>query len=266
MKSYILKHRQEVSWSAIQTIIQELEWTAQSIRLSKGRPVYRRANVRGVPAKRLDVLVEETILSGSEDDFRESGSIFVIDVGIKRGRYDGAERPRLCLRTFGKILLEKNDIPFRRATIDSCEGKVAIRIGDWEFSDFRLASIAQITDLRGIYMWHWSHYYQTCMDWEEAEQCADSFYIDGQPTLAELNRAVSRDLYKRARENGWMKLTVRQRELIGSPDGPQWVRESLFLKKKAEQHRISGPSGVSQYTMDESMNGPFNRIRLADAE
>ncbi|MGH8569584.1 MAG: hypothetical protein ACREXU_16655, partial [Gammaproteobacteria bacterium] len=89
-----------------------LESTQDSVRIRGTR--YRRFTFRGVPARRCDVIVAESLMAhrrepeevvleitdGAGDALGQEYAECVLEIGDKVGRYDGAVRRRYAIRVF----------------------------------------------------------------------------------------------------------------------------------------------------------------------
>lgn len=176
-----------------------------------------RANLLGVPAKRLDALLPEC--DGGKHD------VLVMDVVDKHGRYDGAVRPRLHFRWID----ERARGPLadaRSATVyidrggDEGDGSgtttVRVMSGDLVLDEWRLGRLATRLDgyrLQSLYMWHARRYYPHLdVERDGIQAAADAWAATIDPaatTKSEANRSASRDLYRISRDLGWRKLTAR---------------------------------------------------------
>ena len=86
-------------------------------------------------------------------------------------------------------------------------------------------------------MWHWRRYYTHLTNADEIAELADRWAIayefQAQDwTLAEANRSASRELYHYARNEGWRKLTLRERDKLGA--SVQWVRQEWVAERLIE--------------------------------
>ena len=112
-------------------------------------------------------------------------------------------------------------------------------------------------DLPAIVLWHWNRYYHF-LSYEDAKALADAFESSHPAvrglTLAEANRAASRDLYRLARDLGWRKLTLREANKYQLPAG--WVLVDRLDKRRAEMGYPSR-NGAGQYTNEAAAGLPM---------
>ena len=60
-------------------------------------------------------------------------------------------------------------------------------------------------------------------------------------------RAVSRALYRRSRDLGWVLVTARERKRLGVESGPRWVREEVVAQWRASRRGYRA-TGCGDYT------------------
>lgn len=214
-----------------------------------------RGGLRGVPTKRVDLCIDDRILSGETIDCRD---VIEFTVVRKSGRYDGSQRDRLTLRVqHGHVVRDTHEqcsvniveLP------DSYRVDVVTDLGvvRWTREYPRLRSDLAEYDPERLVMWHWTRYYQH-LEHAVAEQTAKQWVLTDWAqfasgwTLAEANRSASRALYRASRDEGWRKLTLRERTKLGITGNAQWHRvDSLPIH---EPHH----SGAGQATI-EAANG-----------
>jgi hypothetical protein len=200
----------------------------------------------GVPTGDIDIVVVTDFFSG------RGRWVQVLEVSNKTGKFDGAKRIRLLFR----LLPEEQAKNLRPITIDvspdehvPCTVTVSDRFAGKEvlwsqsFSrySYRLSDASHAGD---ILTWHWQRYYRF-LPWCDVEDLARDFGdIAVGLTLSEANRVASRQLYQRAREQGWHKLTLREQsrwQLRG-----QWHQEEDIT---AARVKLAGaPNGASEAT------------------
>jgi len=214
-----------------------------------------RGGLRGVPTKRVDVCIDDRILSGETIDYRD---VIEFTVVRKSGRYDGAQRDRLTLRVqHGHVVRDTHE----QCSVTVAELADSYRVDvvsehgvvRWTREYPRLKSDLSEHDPERIVIWHWTRYYRH-LDFETAEMTAKEWALTDWSqqssgwTLAEANRSASRALYRASREHGWRKLTKRERDKLGIENQWQWHRvDSLPIH---DPHH----SGAGQATI-EAANG-----------
>lgn len=240
-------------------ILPELEITKDVVWLSRASRFDRRT-IRGVPAKRVDVLVQEGF----------AGGLAIVEVARKAGRFDGAARDRITIRdaatrinprhatTLGEQMRRMGliaggarvfPLSFERSD-DGCYCRLTI--GDpadpcWhkEWGSLRWTPESS-ADLRRIVEWHASRYYRHLSDDQVDDACA--MFVSGARTigtLAERNREASRALYEVARQAGWRKLTLREQGRLGLTG--QWHRDEVVLAALAVRRGCA--AGVGEATL-----------------
>lgn len=203
---------------------------------------YRRATFRGVPARRLDLVIEGGVELG------ESGWFEVL-LHQKQGRYDGAVRYRIQVRRdrqvpeilYGNLVVSHMD-----------DGTVEIILRDGVSAGVGIKAPLLRSDLDTyrlgcVWMWHFRRYYLHLHDEiENAVDLGDAWAASVEDqrsswTLAEANRSASRDLYRISRELGWRKLTAREQEKHGVDT--MWIRISDLEKRMSA-------TGCGEYTLE----------------
>jgi len=206
-----------------------------------------RHNIIGVPAKRIDVLVQDGI--DAED------GLVCCEVVRKTGKYDGAVRTRLTLRRHHTGY----DAVEARLTVDMGE-KCTVRItrgGDtlWSQSFDRLRATASPHGVRDLVMWHWSRYFRH-LESSTAEGVADELVIEEGTTITAANRLASNRLYEESVALGWRKLTARERERLGFlADAGAWQREDVVAERRAARAGLGSPTGCGEYTLASAAEG-----------
>jgi hypothetical protein len=215
-------------------------WLSRTIRC-------RKYTIRGVPARLVDVVIAENLEQYPHDPM-------TVELSHKVGRYDGAIRDRICIRR--RQMHQVKDwarvdftITLDASAIDMIS---RLRIGNELRNYPTLRSEMNDYSIARIIMWHWRRYYLHLVDGDAIRQLADQWAAEvaAMPerpnwTLAEANRAASRRLYKYSRDEGWKKLTLRERERHGLR--AQWVREEIYAD--AVNKRIGNALGVGEYTL-----------------
>ena len=196
-----------------------LEATSDSTWLSK-TVVCQRFTLRGVPAKRVDVLYHPRYN--------------VIQVCEKVGKFDGVKRDQLVLRPLKDVRdLRSADLFWtmieNKIRIDIVSGRDILWSKSYEVLPHKLDAY----DPESIVFWHWRRYY-SFLNIEIVKSAAQLWVLsewaenNNTWTLAEANRSASRMLYRLAREEGWRKFTLRERLKNGLPaHSPCWQREAF---------------------------------------
>jgi hypothetical protein len=209
-----------------------------------------RYTLRGVPAKRIDVIIDDT--KGIPDSHRP-GYVWVVDIRKKSGRFDGRERTRITLRL--RQSHQVADLPIADLYVEETLTRairIYLEIGAqlrWEETHQQLRSDLRDYDPQRIVMWHWNRYYRH-LDYTTASQVAELWAAGefaankNEWTLAEANRSASRALYRASRDEGWRKLTIRERIALGLSGTGQWHRSDTLAS------RTGTKTGCGQYTIE----------------
>jgi hypothetical protein len=189
---------------------------------------------RGVPSRHLDILVEV----GMEVLARP----VVVEVGINTSKFSPHTQWRLVFRVPVHPIRHS---PAVDLVLGVREDLLTIDLGAWRAAFARLRSDLDHYNLARVMMWHYARYY-THLDRAEVFQYADEWGALPHEfaTLAEANRAASRELYQLSRDAGWRKLTLREQKKWGLDS--QWVRQEVI----AERSRDLSATGVSEATLD----------------
>lgn len=196
----------------------------------------------GVSTGDVDVVVVDDFLSGRG----RWGQ--VLEVSNKTGKFDGAQRVRLLFR----LLPEEQARYLRPIAIDVSADEVVpctVTVRDrfagkevlWQQSfarySHRLSDPVRAAD---ILTWHWTRYYRF-LPWCDVEDLARDFGDSAVGlTLSEANRLSSRQLYQRAREQGWRKLTLREQSRWGLKG--QWHQDEDCVAARAKLGIANGAS------------------------
>lgn len=233
-----------VSMEQVRPLLDLLEYTSDIVHLSKTVRAAR-ATIIGVPAKRVDVLVDVN-----------PEQIGAMQVVTKRGRFDAAERPRITLRRWDP----SNALPKGELWVTVSDTQVSLDVasalGTWTLTEQRLRSDLVNYNPARLVMWHYRRYYGF-LPHADVTQVANSFDIRDCRTLAEANRKASRELYRLARELGWYKLTLREKMALGLSAESCWLPESVV--SEARRVRYERKPVVSEATLDASSGDP-NRM------
>jgi hypothetical protein len=197
----------------------------------------------GVSTGDCDVVVVDDFFSG-RGRWKQ-----VVEVSTKTGKFDGSKRIRLLFR----LLPEESANMLRPVTIavspdGDCPCSVTVRdryaggevLWSQSFARFshRLTDPGHAGD---ILTWHYKRYY-AFLAWCDVADLAGSFGESAVGlTLSEANRLASRQLYERARIQGWRKLTLREQsrwDLKG-----QWHRDDECMSAR---DRFGYPNGLSE--------------------
>lgn len=229
-------------------IVALLEPTSVLVHLSKTRAA-RRYTLRGVPGKRLHVVVQEIF---------HNGEVPVIEICRKYGRYDGHSQLQLCFRTLPAH--QTLQLEAARFAANVSGGRWDVRILDpvsltdrqrWYFN--MLPHVGYSADMRQhkdpfgqIVVWHAQRWFRHLWDHhrEDVLQLAASFWPEQDaPTKAELNRAASRALYQLSRELGWVKLTQKQQAKRGLAAAWQKAVDAYGHPTGCGEHTLSAAHG-----------------------
>jgi hypothetical protein len=261
---------------------------------------YTRATLRGVPAKHADMIILDRLLASRQRPERTAPVLEVTDrgdylgpawqpvveVASKAGRYDGAVRRRYALRLFdaaSAAALPLADLRVVEDGPDWIEVMILPRdapaiIDRWP----RLRADLSDYELWRIWAWHYARYYsflgldtadepselkQHALAWAaEAEQSGAA----GDWTLSEANQAASRNLYRLARDLGWVKLTLRERDALGMPvTAGQWHPEAEIAPRRAALAGYGDLTGCGEATLTAAATGHWPALfepDLTDAE
>lgn len=223
-----------VDRTAASELIDVVEWTADTVWISRTQEC-RRATLRGVPGRRVDVIVDARIVENRVDQ----RDVITVEVIAKCGRYDGAQRPRIHIGIREGRHDRRDPAPPCAVTVQTSSTNITIRLavgGDgWSGAEWsgvweRLRSDLNDYNPARVVMWHWRRYYQMIPD-TDAVALADAWAAEmservAPPTLAEANREASRMLYRAARNAGWRKLTLREQSRLGL--ARQWVPDQEY--------------------------------------
>lgn len=247
-----------------------LEATGDPVHLSR-KVVCDRYTLRGVPGKLIDICISRTV--------QTPGRLICLELMEKSGRYDGATRVSINFREWNprsKIYMDSLNQP-REITPGSVRAfpetrgafsgiVVSIESGTLAWSRWfpTLKSDLEGYDLKAIILWHWSKYYNFLQP-DDARSLAAEFEIvcPRNLTLAEANRLASRMLYRLARDQGWRKLTLREKKRYGLEDIGQWIRADIIESIRVKMGLSSRPSGVGDYT-DSAASG--KRCGISDED
>jgi hypothetical protein len=255
--------RPEILWRALlqpgaeRDLRAAFEGTGERVHISP-TVVCGKYGLRGVPMRHVDVLLDHDYdqTEGSRGHWPR-----VVEISIKRGRYDGAERDRITLRrwqtgqTHGMCGAEIVCQPhvdglghesWHVEVVPTCP---ASGHEPWVRSYPRLRSDLAGYDLHRIVLWHWTRHYRH-LGHEDAAALSLAWAAEAVAsgdlerwTLAEANRSASRALYRLSRDLGWRKLTLREQrrhELSG-----QWHREEDVLRARGV---LGTPTGCGEAT------------------
>jgi hypothetical protein len=187
------------------------------------------------------------------DDFFCGRSRFsqVAEISVKTGKFDGARRIRILFRLLPEeqaavlrpieiIVSSDDDVPCTITVRDRFAGKDVLWQQSFARYSHRLSDPQRAGD---VLTWHWTRYYRF-LTWCDVEDLARDFGDSAVGlTLSEANRLASRQLYHRARQQGWRKLTLREQsrwQLHG-----QWHRDDDCI---AARTKLGAPNGASQAT------------------
>lgn len=225
-------------------------WVAPTVKCT-------RHNLIGVPAKHIDVLVQ--------DGLEDIDGLVALEVVRKEGKYDGNIRTRLCLRRLVPGYQTHGEAALTVRLVDSDAIVTLARGADvlWSGTFPRLRAAAYQRRVRELVMWHWSRYFRH-LDAKVAEQVADGLAIADGSTITSANREASNRLYEESVALGWKKLTRRERDKLGyPPDAGQWQRESDVAMRRAARAGLDHPSGTGEHTRGAAC-GPESALLAAE--
>lgn len=262
MREYLSLHRFRVSIDDAECILSMCESTADPVWLSR-HVICDRYTLRGVPGRLVDLIADRTLLSPHDER-----DCVVMEIGRKTGRYDGAERLRICLRWqqghqcrgIPEVVVGFTGDPGEYVGLQAITGDDVLWGESWACLRSDLAGY----DLPRVLTWHWARYYRhlDCGDVDAvATAWAEEFRGEHpEATLAEANRSASRALYRLSRDLGWRKTTLRERTRLGI-DGPgQWYRAEWCEARKLER----SATGCGQYTLDAAQGREMRELVCAE--
>lgn len=237
-----------------------LERTEDPVYLTRAC-VADRYGLAGVPCRLFDLAVDRRL---TDEDYA-AGRVRA-EVVRKAGRYGGEVRDRLSLRLYTQG--DKTSTDTRLHALRVCEfvcpgdqtrNVTEVRIVRTDGAEVWRAEYArqrcEVLTPEGsdaILWWHHSRYFAASVSREDAESLAAEFRAeviarasDRPMSLTEANRGADRLLYRAARDNGWRKLTLRERQKLGIDGGP-WVSPERYDAARA---RLGHPTGCGEYTL-----------------
>jgi hypothetical protein len=221
-----------------------------------------RYGLAGVPGRLFDIAIDRRL---TDEDYT-AGHVRA-EVVRKAGRYGGEVRDRLSLRLYTQG--DKTSTDTRLHALRVCE---FVRPGDQtrNVTEVRIVRTddgaevwraeyarqrCEVLTPEGsdaILWWHHSRYFAASVSREDAESLAAEFRAevilragDRPLSLTEANRYADRMLYRAARNNGWRKLTLRERKKLGIDGGP-WVSPERYDAARA---RLGHATGCGEYTL-----------------
>ena len=252
MNAYTCHNRYSIDREDMVRILTETESTSDPVYVSR-TIIAERRTFRGVPAKRVDLAIDYMLLGS---DIPEC---IVLEVGTKRGKFDGSERVRLTLRRW----THPDAPPWSRVRIEvvpateNAPEKLSLSTevpcmsqDDWFMGWDRLRSDMQDYNPARLVWWHARNWYPflVATAYDDVSALANSFSAThaAPPTLAEANRLASNALYRLARDLGWVKLTLAQQRRYEKTG--QWHRteDVGFVQRRSDYAR----DGVSDYSHD----------------
>ena len=231
-----------------------LEETGDTIWLSKTTQCRRHGWI-GVPCSELDILIE---IDGDRPGLVDGQ---VLEVGRKAGRYDGAERTRLVVRSRRQgmelaravsLRWQETDVGLTLAVLDIVSTDTL-----WTASYRRLRSELVQDGLVRIVQWHARRYYRMVDTPDAVDEATAEVEAAAPPTITAANRAASRALYRLATEAGWRNLTARQQTRLGLTG--QWHREDTLIAAYERLHGVR--QTVGDWTLDASAGPEAHAIR-----
>lgn len=221
--------------------------------------VWLSRTMRGIVSGLLGVSTGDIDVVVVDDFFTGRGRwMQVLEISHKTGKFDGSQRIRLLfrllpeeqardLRPIDFDISADDAVPCTVTVRDRFAGKEILWQQSFARYSHRLSDPLRAAD---ILTWHWTRYYRF-LPWCDVEDLARDFGASAIGiTLSEANRLASRQLYQRARDQGWRKLTLREQsrwQLRG-----QWHRDEDCVTARA---KFGAPNGVSDATNRASRAG-----------
>jgi hypothetical protein len=211
---------------------------------------------KGVPGKHVDILLADhyggrspVIHYDDTGEIAESWCI-VCDIGKKTGRYDGADRWRITLREMHPVT--SRQFPTGEIRVEE-HSKELVTIGIWQGGCWAQSfprldyTVSQTTDRAGILIRQATDWFTHLLpaEWENIRALATAWAqmpnVIACQDINLLNRWASDELYAYSDCQGWVKLTLKQRERVGlSKDSPSWIRRERWDRLRLEQEQKSG--------------------------
>lgn len=251
-------HRCIVRADTLANLLALCERTADPVWIAKER--LDRCTLRGVPAKQIDLAIAPTL-----------GEWAIVEVADKAGRYDGAIRCRLTVRSTDATPVHQLDrLPEAALLVQSLPDRIVLAIVAsgiaWTATYQTLRSTMEDYSPARLVTWHWARYYRH-LSYDDVQPLAESFAATHPElaawTLAEANRAASRDLYELSRQLGWRKLAMRERVKYGLTDHGQWVKQDFVERRRQEIGYTS--SGCGQYSVEAAAGNVPMREEISTA-
>jgi hypothetical protein len=193
---------------------------------------------RGVPARAVDVLIDQRILNHVDDDLP-----LVLSRSLKAGKYDHAVRDRWLVRRMRAHSAAQQNIPDAECLLSNSRDKLVIRVlidgrvvspADYD----RLPPIDASYDQTACVKRNWTRYFRH-LDWETDVaprlDAYESLAIDpDRTTLSELNMHASRWLADVSYQLGWSRVIAKAAERRGlglwHRDEPEAPRDDAELE------------------------------------
>lgn len=213
-----------------------------------------RLAIKGVSSGEVDFVVVPAL--------SEILTIKVLELIKKTGKFSGSNRDRYTVRY----------LPLHQCTdmqcavlhlVDNMETvSVVVETTAEKFENvyFKYTRVyPNNLNLEHIIRWHFGRYYKFLSndDCSEATNELNLWHSqNASATLAALNRAASRILYRIARFRGFRKLTLREQKKYGLAG--QWHSESEYAEAQMRIHSSYSPTGESEYTLRVSLGEVAN--------
>lgn len=211
------------------SFVEQIQVVPQTTWIGKKR--YHQAALGGIPRRRMSLLVPEGHQINETD-------LYLVEIGKKIGKYDGSERVQLSIRAVNKKTVDSMPdvvvVDNGRLVWDQRRSAAHVTIQTWIGEEIHIISanvlrskvIESAEGARQIIAWHWSRYY-THLRHFDVSDLLKTFGFKSDESLNSANRRASRALYKRSRELGFRKMTLRERLGNGlAEDSPCWQRVS----------------------------------------
>jgi hypothetical protein len=247
----------------------------------KGSESFSRFIFAGVPAKHVDVVVQDAILKTAQGnrlvEFQTwkpelDGELktLMFEMGIKKGRYDLAVRDRIAIKHISHGYEKdfcKAELQISEIQNSSCEGKDLLLLlspevgGEVTLKKWPILAVKQGDfNLERVFWFQWSHYF-TFLNKNEVSCEVPQFLKMSQLWMADAdlndaNRAASRYLYALAVRLGWKKLRADQLAKYGFPlYAGTWQRAEFVTEV---YRRYFNADGCGQASHEAATKGFWN--------
>lgn len=254
----VIENRFTIPGDNLPGLMEHLEVTEDPERIRGAR--YLRFTLRGVPAKRCDVIVLAAIAARLQAGEPIDRTV-LFEAVRKSGKYDGGVRRRYAVRRLGQRD-EREASATHSLRVVAQGGIVYVNVRRTD----DVVEISEIydqlrADLDGYNLarvpgWQWRRYFTHLTDQDEMRAFCDAWAVEVAEvaqgwTLAEANRHASRALYRLSVELGWCKLPLGARVRLFGPEGadmPQWQRRDEVVLPAIAAYRCARATGCGEAT------------------